>query len=382
MDQEQKLYTQTNNEKIYSRFDFAIAALFGGPLVVGLLSSENYKVFGEYKTAKQVKILGIILTIFLLGLGWFLAHKGIDGHHLSFGLLISIIMIGLQSKKNKEYIKNGGKTGKRWPISAIVITIIMIILSIVSIVSNIRAKLDPDLADIASYVQKVQTEILQGNYNAALIEVEQAIEVAEKSKLAKDKLAALYGARGDIKLAMKNFDSAIVDYQTALEIYPSAKFAYTGLASANQNKGNITDAISFLEKAIELDLNNTNRPKNEEILASVGLLYNQLKIHDKVVEVNTRIIEISPNNMNAFANRGFAYMNLKQPTLAILDFNQALTLNPHYDNVYLARAGAEASLNQPTEACKDLHSVSTVPTDPFYLSEYERLTTWCKQFGF
>lgn len=65
-----------------------------------------------------------------------------------------------------------------------------------------------------------------------------------------------------------------------------------------------------------------------------GCLYTELGRYRESVQLFTKVIDLQPNNVEAYNGRAFASMCLEEYQKAIDDLNKAVTLNPNYERVY------------------------------------------------
>lgn len=357
------------HEKVFSNGILWLAAILGGPLVVGILASENYKVFGEKKNASWVMFGGIFLMITVMVLAYF----NIPGGKFSLGYLVGILLAVPQQNKIKEYIKNGGSIGRRWPVSAIIITILLVVFSIMSLTGvSKNENLDNSLP---SYIQSAKDNIGKGNYKAAISDFDKIIQTNPSDpKL----LASMYGGKANVEYLDGNMMGSEEDYKKSISIYP-LKLTYQGLAQIYSDQNKYLLAIDTLNKGIDSDPTDQEEPSNEELLMSIALMYFGLGDNGKVIEITSKIIDSTApkDSMNAYLNRGYAYSNLNKQELAINDYTSAINIRPT-DQAYIARGNAYGILNNKVAACADLKQVKSVPLDPTFKSNHISLTAYCK----
>lgn len=83
--------------------------------------------------------------------------------------------------------------------------------------------------------------------------------------------------------------------------------------------------------------------------------YNRLSVKDYKggIQVFTKILEINPENPEAFAYRGLCKYYLKDFEGAIRDYDKALEVQPGYAEVYDLRGIARGELGDKEGACAD-----------------------------
>ncbi len=65
-----------------------------------------------------------------------------------------------------------------------------------------------------------------------------------------------------------------------------------------------------------------------------GCLYTELGRYREAIQLFTKVIDLQPNNVEAYNGRAFASMRLEEYQKAIDDLNKAVTLNPNYEKIY------------------------------------------------
>ena len=78
-----------------------------------------------------------------------------------------------------------------------------------------------------------------------------------------------------------------------------------------------------------------------------------MKNFDGAVEDFTTVIELNPNNADAFHSRGLIRLNQRSYYEAIADFDQAIVLNPKFQLAFLNRMEAKESIGDIGGACED-----------------------------
>lgn len=78
-----------------------------------------------------------------------------------------------------------------------------------------------------------------------------------------------------------------------------------------------------------------------------------MKDYKSAVQIYTRIIDLNPENVEAYAYRGLCKYHLKDFEGAIIDFNKAIQFQPDYAEVYDLRGIARGELGDKEGACED-----------------------------
>lgn len=74
----------------------------------------------------------------------------------------------------------------------------------------------------------------------------------------------------------------------------------------------------------------------------------------------TEILQLSPNEVEAYYNRGIAYTKLNNYPAALDDFNKALTLNQTLPDLYVERAKVYLQLGDRSAALVDIQKAKTL----------------------
>jgi tetratricopeptide (TPR) repeat protein len=115
-------------------------------------------------------------------------------------------------------------------------------------------------------------------------------------------------------------------------------------------------ALKVAERAIELDPNHALAWENR------GLVYDDLKKHDKAIADYSKAIELKPTVARIWHNRGVARAGLQQYNMAIGDYSKAIELDHTYWMAWYTRGNAHYALQQFDKATAD-HS-KAVELDP------------------
>lgn len=158
--------------------------------------------------------------------------------------------------------------------------------------------------------------------------------------------AAVLGKQGD-------FASAIRLTTEVIERQPNNLNAYLVRGTAYRRAGEYELAIADLDRAIELDPQNSLAYAQR---ASARQLRQQRAYSQEVLADLNRAIELDPANALAHVLRGHAFLDLDEHVSAIADYDQAARLNPQSYLALGGRASAKISLGQIDEARRDLQN--------------------------
>lgn len=139
-------------------------------------------------------------------------------------------------------------------------------------------------------------------------------------------------------------------------LYTQGKEKYNNLGIEEYQKGNYNKAISYFNKAIELDPNNAFAYNNR------GLAHSELKEYNKAISDYNKAIALKPDYAIAYFNRGLSYFatgsyyNSKPFESAVSDFSKAIELKPDYVGAYYNRGLAY---------CQFFHYYMKLPSSAF-----------------
>jgi tetratricopeptide (TPR) repeat protein len=132
--------------------------------------------------------------------------------------------------------------------------------------------------------------------------------------------AMYYSNRGDSYLKNGNYDQAIAEYTQAIELDPSLSSLYYNRGVAYANKADYDNAISDFSQVIKLN------PKDGEAYFERGYNYSMKGDLELAIADYTQVIQLDPKNAYAYNNRGLSFENLGQTEEAIKDFETVLEL--------------------------------------------------------
>jgi tetratricopeptide (TPR) repeat protein len=171
--------------------------------------------------------------------------------------------------------------------------------------------------DAASYHHRAEIyRFPKGDYDRAISDFSQAIQLKPKYTTAYDGRAQAYLDKGD-------YDHAISDYDQAIRLSPNwARYSMRGLSY--RDKGDYDRAISDFGQAIRLN------PKDPNLYEHRGGAYMKKGDYDHAISNYDQAIQLNPKEIVAYADRGSAYAGKHDYDRAISDYDQAIRLSPNY----------------------------------------------------
>ena len=107
----------------------------------------------------------------------------------------------------------------------------------------------PKPPDFAFYQNRANANFVMGEYDAAIVDYNKAVELNPKE-------STIYFSRALAHFNNKSFSPAIADFDKVIELDPKEAMAYFKRGSALEKIGNFEKALSDYQKAVELDADN------------------------------------------------------------------------------------------------------------------------------
>lgn len=165
----------------------------------------------------------------------------------------------------------------------------------------------------------------QKNYEIALIDYTDSIELNPNFTLA-------YQARADLHESQKKYELALADYSKVIELEPDSIEAYNNRANCYRKQKNYELALADYTKAIELEPDSITAYHNR-----ANFYKEQKKYELALIDFNTAI-ELEPNNANAYSSRASYYEEQENYELALADYTTVIELKPYVARNYRNRA--------------------------------------------
>ena len=195
----------------------------------------------------------------------------------------------------------------------------------------------------ACYVRGSQFDS-EGDYEEAIRNYTQAIEMNPQYLDAYKDRAYLYHCNGE-------YDAAVHDYSKAIELDAQNSDLYCNRGIAFHNKNELDLAISDYDQAISLS------PKTIDAYFGRGNAYFNQHDYDQAIADYSRVIELNPQHAEGYERRGRAYIYDGNYQYAIKDLSKAIELDPQFTNAYFSRSRAYSDLDNYSEAIDDYTKV-------------------------
>ena len=200
------------------------------------------------------------------------------------------------------------------------------------------------------YIRRGDRLIEKGDYENAIAEYSQAIQLEPD-------YASAYNNRGVAYSYLNEYKKAITDFQKVMELNPDDAFAFNNRGLVYQDLKEYEKAIVNYKKAIEL------QPDYADAYYNRGNTYHDLKEYEKAIADYTKATELNPACTDAYLNRGIIYKKLKEYEKAITDYTKAIELQPDYAGAYNNRGYAYGQWGKYEEAMADIEKVLEIDPD-------------------
>ncbi len=253
-----------------------------------------------------------------------------------------------------------------------------------------QLKLPKPVSDVQQTLyQKGVNKYDAGNYEGAVEDFNQVIELDPQNALAYNKRGDAYYRLGDYEQAkadssqaillnpqdgnayfdrgfafygLEKYKEAIADYTQAIKLNSENAYPYYGRGLARSQVKDNKGAIGDFSKAIAL------KPEYTEAYLQRGILRRRLKLRQAAIQDFDQIIKIDPSDAKAYYQRALTQSINKQKNAAIKDYTDAININPKYIEAYLNRGDAYSDLGNKVEATEDYNAILEI--DPKFIPAY------------
>ena len=172
-------------------------------------------------------------------------------------------------------------------------------------------------------------------------------KIIEENEANKWGQAMAYNERGQIRYKQGQYKAALRDVEQALELQPK-------LPRGLMNRALLYDRFGQPQKALA-DLNVLLEASADQVdaLKLRGVVYGKLNQVNKAIADFSEALAIAPENTELLNNRGIAYSILGENEKALADFNQAIELQPLSKQFRINRGNLYAQMEQNDSALAD-----------------------------
>ncbi|GGA07042.1 serine protease [Okeania sp. KiyG1] len=211
---------------------------------------------------------------------------------------------------------------------------------------------------------------IRGNGYFALKEKQKGIDDYDNAiKFSSDLQASAhqyYNWRAQALYHLEDYEAALTDVNKAIELKPNYALYYTNRGDAYFKMGEKQKAIESYNKAISLDPESAHERYNVRAQA----LY-QLEDYEAALADYNKAIELKPDHALYYANRGDAYFQIGEKQKAIESYNKAISLDPESAHeLYISRGNIFLSLGDYEAALADYNkAIELKPDNALYYGE-------------
>lgn len=159
------------------------------------------------------------------------------------------------------------------------------------------------------------------------------------------------------KIRQGNYTAALADLNWMIQLDPRDARAYCQRGIVNAKLGNAQAAIQDLSKAMEL------APQDANILRQRSLVRLELGDARGAIADLNQLLRDTPDNLHLYLYRGNAYRRLEDYRQAIEDYSRAIYFAPKDADLYEHRAEARRAFEDFSGAIEDYHQASSLWLD-------------------
>ena len=205
-----------------------------------------------------------------------------------------------------------------------------------------------------------------------------AIEAFDQAIAADDgTFAELHFGRGEALRELEDYQNAVKSYTNAVQVKDSFAQAYNGRGICFREQGDLGLAFNDFQNAAELDRNDSS------IAANFGdALVNNANDPTQAMQYLDRAIELDAENAEAYRNRGWAHTLLREFEEGIEDLNKATELDPtDYEtyqrlaSVHLAEEDYQLSIEALSKAIENYEPEKSSDPDTYINGYLQRAAT-------
>ena len=226
--------------------------------------------------------------------------------------------------------------------------IVIVAINCFFIISPVHSLPSSHQVTISEFLQMGVQNIQLGNYQQAIKNFTQAIELKSNS-------GAAYSNRCLAYLQLEEYHNAIADCTVALNFVPDNTEAYLNRGLAQYRLGNYQAAILDNNRAIQI------KPHDFRAYYNRGIVNAALKNHQGAIQdYNLALTQTQLSSSllgDIYNDRGLVNFELQNLPAALLDFSKAIRLNSTDDRAYFNRGCACARNKDNWGALRDFSQV-------------------------
>jgi tetratricopeptide (TPR) repeat protein len=233
----------------------------------------------------------------------------------------------------------------------------------------------------AVYLSTAKEQIKAKNYDAAVEQLNKAIEAAEKYENAdvtadaNELMPQVYVSKGNDFLTAKNFAEAEVAYNKAIELDAANGMAYFRLGQALASQNKTAEAEAAYVKAAENGQEKNAYKQLSNMYVKLAQASNKAKKYEEVLDYAAKSNQYL-ENANAYRFAAGAAQQLGKNADCIANYEKYLELSPNAKDAGGVKFTIAALYQQAGDKAKAKEYYQAVATDPQYgASAQEQLKT-------
>ena len=188
--------------------------------------------------------------------------------------------------------------------------------------NGVHAQFERDPAVLQAF-EAGMTALKAEDWEVAVQEFDKALAVDDGT------FAELHFGRAEALRELEDYQNAAKSYTNAVQVKDDYAQAYNGRGTCFREMGDLNLAFNDFQSAAELDRNDAS------IAANFGdILVNNLQDPTQAMQYLDRAIELDAENAEAYRNRGWAHTLLREFENGIADLNKATELDPEDYETY------------------------------------------------
>jgi tetratricopeptide (TPR) repeat protein len=212
--------------------------------------------------------------------------------------------------------------------------------------------------DYFAHYSRADFYFKQGDWSAALEDVNRSISLSPYFGVA-------YQLRGQLYEKSKELQLAVNDYEQAIALTPNYGPSYVNLARILGADGQFDAALKYLDQVVILI------PTYATAFLNRGVIHEKLGEKEKGRLDYSKAIQLEPNNGLFYRYRGVNYLADGESNAAIADFNKAIQFLPKDGLSYFLRAKALQQIGLKSEALLDAQKAIDLnyPVEQSFINE-------------
>jgi protein O-GlcNAc transferase len=182
---------------------------------------------------------------------------------------------------------------------------------------------------------------------------------------------------GNVLKEQDNLTEAVSFFQKALEINPNYTEAHNNMGNTFKDQGRLDEAISCFQKALKIN------PNLVEVYNNLGNTFKDQGRLDEAISCFQKVLEIKPNYAEAYNNMGNMLMGQGNLAEAVYYYQKALEINPNLAEAYYNFGNALKDQNRLTEALSSYQKALEINPDyteafSMLFHQLQRTCDWLK----